>query len=177
MPQIEIKVFGTEDLIAKIMKLKGFTASPGFQALMHEAGDAYVMLAMRDVPKQSRLLKKSIGYTVTGGAQNPTLTVGVGNNDVKYASYVEYGTNPSVRTARMKRFMHWFQDGSGKTIQIPTGLKGVPQGAMSVFARSVNHPGTPPRPFFFKHFPVIRARFMLELQRLLEAELNSGPKA
>ncbi len=168
---IEIKLSGTQELIAKFQRLGNFAESPAVRGLMIDAGEAYVGLAVRDVPKQSRLLKKSIAYEVTGGL-NPTLIVGVGDKDVKYAAYVEFGAAPKVRRARVKRFMHWFSNGTGTTLQYPAGMKGVPAGTMSHFRKVVNHPGNSPRPFFFKHFEGIREVFMLEMAKLLADELN-----
>jgi HK97 gp10 family phage protein len=173
-PLVQIQVLGTEELIKRLVALGNLHKSPRMRALFEDAGMAYVVLAQQDAPKDTRELKSGIHHRVTGfGTQYIAVRIGVQGPAARYARFVEEGTKPSVRFPRNRRWMHWYQDAAGKTLQIPYGLKDVPAGARSIFAKKVHHPGTPARPFFFKHMPVIRGRLLAGIDRLM-AEALSG---
>ncbi len=177
----QVILYGTPELMAKLNKLSYFSKSPRMRALLEDAGNAYVLLAQTDVPKQTRFLKSSIHHKVIGwNSDNPGVRVGAGGAGSKYAFYVEVGTRPSIRYARNRRFMHWFMEGA-KTLQVPYSARSerafaasmVTGTAYSVFAKKVKHPGTKPQPFFFKHFPLMATRFMSALARLLDDDMKA----
>ncbi len=181
-PIFTIQVSGTAELIAKLQQLSYLPKSPRMRALLEDAGNAYVVLAMQDVPKATRFLKASINHKVEGwGSDNPGVRIGAGGPGAGYAYYVEVGTRPSVRFARQRRFMHWFMEG-GKTLQVPFGPRGTTAygvsiasgSAESVFAKKVRHPGTRPQPFFFKQMELIGPRFLEALARLINEDMAVG---
>lgn len=172
----EVQVFGTKELVDKIGKVGGYLSSPRFKALLHDAGEAYRLAAWREAPKQSRDLAKSVNAQVHNfGTPNVQLRIGFDQRGSRYARHVEFGTGPSVRMARARRFMHWFTAGpGGKTIQQPWGLKGQSRWT-SHFAKIVRHPGTKAQPFFLKHLAPIRTRLIEIMQKHLDALLKGGP--
>jgi hypothetical protein len=178
MDPIQVRVLGTRELMAKLDRLQTFHRSPRLQALLNDAGQAYVLLAQRAAPKDTHALSRSLHHTVEGfGTPQVKVRVGFDFRASRYAYYVEHGSGPSVRYPRLKKFMHWFSAGpGGKTIQEPWGLKGQ-KGYMSHFARRVNHPGTKPQPFFLKHLEVIRDGFIKGLKQAVDEELQAGGRA
>jgi hypothetical protein len=170
---IQVRVLGTAELLAKIDRLKDFHQSPRLLALFSDAGEAYRILVHRDAPKASRMLVQSFNYQVTGfGTPQIQLRLGFDQRASRYAKYVEEGTSPSVRMARLKRFMFWQTNGR-KTVDIPYGFKGK-KAYTPHFARRVNHPGTKPQPFFLKHLETIRAGMLKSLKQVLDEELRSA---
>lgn len=177
---LQVRVFGTKALTAKIRKIQGFATSPRMRALFEDAGEAYVLLARRDAPKATRMLSRSINHRTEGfGTPRITLKVGFDERSSRWARFVEFGSGPSVRIPRLKRWMHWFSNGEGgKTIQEAHGLQGQ-GGYTSNFRKRVRHPGTRPQPFFLKHLPDIQKRLLQGLKQVLDEEIKSagdGPR-
>lgn len=171
---VKVEIIGTPELMAKLRKMGGFMRSPRLLALCNDAGEAYRILAYQAAPKASRTLASSIGYVVQNfGTPDLQIRVGFDERASRWAQYVEFGAGPSTRTPRIKRWMHWFTGGDGKTIQEPFGMKGQ-DGYTSHFAKKVNHPGTKAQPFFFKHMPLIRDRLVAGIQKIMQEELNSS---
>lgn len=175
----QVRVLGTKVLLAKINKLEGFTKSPRLRGLFEDTGQAYVIRARRDAPRATRMLVASMGHQVTNfGTPHIRLRVGFDNRASRWARYVEFGSGPSVRFPRLKRWMHWFSMGEGgKTIQEPWGLQGQ-GGYTSNFRKHVRHPGTKPNPFFLKHLPEIRKLLLLGIKQAIDEELRAaaGPR-
>lgn len=174
MADVEIRLKGLDQLEAKLAALQGFARSPELLGLMHEAGEAGVGLLMRDVPKRSYQLKKSIGYKIVDwGSPSPAIRFGAGGGKIDYAGYLEFGTAPHQIRPRVKSALSWFRTTGGATKDVPVGLKGMPPGSQ-VFAQSVNHPGIAPRPFFFKNIQRVSARFQKLVGELLAKKLEQS---
>ena len=174
----QVRVVGADNLMAKLNTLESFHRSPKLQALLGDAGEAYVILARRDAPKDTRMLVAAVHHDIQNfGSPLVKLRIGFDERASRWAQYVEFGSNSSVRRPRLKKYMHWFSAGhGGKTIQQPYGLKGQ-DAYYSNFRKVVRHPGTKPQPFFLKHLPFIRDRLLKGMTRLLEDELNAqGPR-
>lgn len=171
---ISVVLFGTPNLIEKLNVLKDFSKSPRFRAALEDAGQAYVLLAREKAPKASRTLVSSIGHEIRNfGTPEVQLRIGFDNRASRWARHVEFGTGPSSRVPRTKKYMHWFTDGpGGKTIQEPWGMRGQ-NGYTSNFAKWVMHPGTKAQPFFLEHLPNIRNRLIRALHRIMNEELNT----
>jgi hypothetical protein len=174
-PIVQVQVFGTQELMAKLQKLQNFMKSPRLKALCNDAGEAYRLLAYQAAPKDTRTLAASIGYLVENfGTPDLKIKIGFDERASRWAQFVEFGSGESTRYPRMKRWMHWFTQGDGKTVQTAVyGLDGV-GGYKSHFAKKVKHPGTKAQPFFFKHMPTIREKLVRGLQRLIQEELDSA---
>ena len=174
MNSFEIRINGTDALMSKLNKLQNFTKSQQFRACLEDAGQAYVILAHRDAPRDTHMLAKSYHHRVEGFG-TPTVKVRIGSAGPasRYAWYVENGTKASVRTPRLARLMFWYSAGpGGKTIKVPYGLGKT--GYTSNFRRVVRHPGTPAIPHFLKHLPTIRAALLRQMTRVLNEELSSA---
>lgn len=168
----DVRFTGAYSLKARLDRLRDFTKSDRFRALLHGAGEAYVILARRDAPKQTRVLANSLFHRVENfGTPQITLRIGFNDPGSRYAAYVERGASASIRVPRLRRYMHWFTSSSGKTIPQPHGLKGQ-TGYTSHYARRVRHPGVRPRPFFMKHLPFIRERLLKGVANALNEELG-----
>lgn len=175
MDAFQVRFLGSKALLAKIGKLEGFTRSPRLLAIFKDAGEAYVLRARAAAPKASRMLVSALGHQVRNfGTPHISLKVGFDERASRWASYIEFGSGPSVRVPRLKRWMHWFSAGQGgKTIQQPYGLQG--QGAYySNFRSWVKHPGTKPQPFFLKHLHSIRNTLVREIKRAIDEELRAS---
>jgi hypothetical protein len=72
--------------------------------------------------------------------------VGILQAKAKYASFVENGTKPHRIVVRRKKALHW------------------EDGGVHYFAKSVNHPGTAPRPFMGPAY--------LKAERVLERDIE-----
>lgn len=169
----QVRVFGTENLMAKLNTLESFHRSPKLRALLEDGGEAYVILARRDAPKNTRMLVAAMHHEVRNfGTPLVQLRIGFDERASRWAQYVEFGSNSSIRRPRLKKYMHWFSAGhGGKTIQQPYGLKGQ-DAYYSNFRRVVRHPGNKAIPFFLKHLPFIRDRLLNGMVRILNEEMN-----
>ncbi len=184
----EMKLFGSDELMAKLQALQGYFQGDVFKGVLNDAGQMYVNLAKRDAPISKSpgatglvaggSLRNSINYQVQEfGTPNVTLRVGAGGPGARYASYVEEGTRDSIRVAVNARMMHWVEDGVGRTVNIPfTGRGGAPSGWVDVYAAQVWHPGTRPQPFFFKHADNVANRLIMAIQRTINAEFAKQTK-
>ena len=174
---IQVKVFGTPQIMAKLDAIKGFSSSPQFRAILEDTGEAYVLLARQAAPKETRTLAASINKTIENfGTPRPRIRIGIDQRASRWAHYVERGSGPSSRIARVKKYMHWFTDGAGgKTIQMPYGMKGQ-TGFTSNFAKWVMHPGTKAQPFFFQHLEKIVNKLRTAIHRSLNKIIGEkGP--
>jgi hypothetical protein len=172
---IEVRLSGGKEMLEKLKAAQGYLASRRFLGMLNDAGQAYVLLAWKDAPKQSRLLARSLTHVVeNAGTSAVRLRVG---SWAKYAAHVEFGTGSSPRSAVNRRWMQWFTSGpGGKTIQEPSGMRGQ-KGYTSVFAKHVQHPGTKPQPFFLKHLPTIGGRLFAMILSDLKKIMSGGPAA
>ena len=71
-----------------------------------------------------------------------------------YASHVEFGTRPHIIVPKNKRFLHWKVSGK------------------SIFAKKVNHPGTPPRNYLRGAWAAIRPRVPKIAKAVIEQHLR-----
>lgn len=179
-----VEVFGTPALMKKLNALKGFLQSPAFRSVLEDTGQNYVDLAKRAAPVSRSpgatglvaggALRGSINYAIQNfGTNFVTVQVGAGGPGARYAMYVEFGTEPSMRVPINKRFMHWIEDGAGRTVNFPW-VPGAtyPQGGgwNDKFRSFVWHPGTRAQPFFFQHLPIVTDRLMRALARTINSE-------
>lgn len=183
-----VKVFGSEELMAKLRAIGNFFGGDTFQGILNDAGQAYVNYAKADAPISRSpgatglvaggQLRNSINYRITEfGTPKVTLEVGAGGPGAGYAQYVEEGTRDSVRMAVNKKTMFWMEDGAGRTVNIPwVGPPPAGSGWTSHFRKVVWHPGTRAQPFFFKHANNISNRLIMAIQRAINAEFNAQRK-
>ena len=172
MAQVEVKLYGTPELLKKMQNVQGFFQNPKLLSILTDAKDAYVLLAQIDVPKRTRFLRSSIHGVVEGfGTTDPRVRVGAGGAGAGYAKWVEEGTKPHPIFPIRRKWLHWFEDGSGASVPIPYGVGGTDK-YNSRFSKGVQHPGTAAQPFFYKQMRIIGPRLTQALSRLLGEEMN-----
>jgi HK97 gp10 family phage protein len=109
--------------IAEALRRTGRDADATTQRTLIEAANFLVVEMQVRVPVDSGKLRDSIGVRIEG----TTIRVGP---DVPYATYVEFGTRP--HEIKPKK---------------PGGVLAFKVNGQQVYARVVNHPGTPAQPF------------------------------
>jgi len=183
-----VQIYGNQELIKKMEYLGGFISSPRFRAVLNDAGQYYVDRAKASAPISRNpgsrgliaggALRSSINYDIQNfGTYAVTLRVGAGGPGARYASYVEFGTEPHGPILPVRaQAMHWMEDGAGRSVNFNV-YKGrtTPKNWSDVFAKSITqHPGTRAQPFFFEHLQPTVDRLMMALQRVLTEQMNRG---
>lgn len=170
--EFRIEIVGLPEIAAKMDRLRGFLTSPKLRAALEDTKDAFVLLAQLAVPKRSRLARASIHGDVKGfGTEDVHIRWGAGGAGSAYVQFIEEGTKPHPITPRNRRWLHWYEDSLGSTVDVPYGLRGM-EGYTQKFRKHVSHPGSPAQPFFFVQLPKVSSRLLLTLQRLMGEELN-----
>ena len=90
-------------------------------------------------------LRSSIIYQFSPNGLGSTVRV-----EVDYAPHVEFGTRPHTILPKRGRFLAFKPSGSNKY----------------VFARKVEHPGSPPKPFFYNTWEQVQKNFINDLRKL-----------
>jgi len=104
----------------------------------HQAADEMVEYAQAFVPKKSGKLRDSIVATPPGQVP-PSYSQGGGHAPVPQGAYAVSAGNTAVRYAHLVEF----------------GTKPHPQGGMF---KGTQHPGTPPSPFFWPSYRLVRRK-------------------
>ena len=108
-------------------------------AILRRYSETAASTASRYAPKRTRRLATSIRYRREGDL---SYTVG---SDLKYASFVEYGTKP-----------HVIKPTSAKVLAFPLQSR-------KVFTKSVNHPGSAEKPYLRPALREVEPRLKAEL--------------
>lgn len=182
---VEVVLIGSQELMKKIEYFGNFLSSIEFRSILEDAGQLYVDLAKQAAPISRNpgatgltaggALRGSINYTVENfGSDAAQVRVGAGGPGARYAMYVEFGTEPSMRVPINKTVMHWVEDGAGRTVQFPwvAGAKYPAGGGWTdKFRQFVWHPGTRAQPFFFQQMPIVADRLTMAIQRAIETRI------
>lgn len=124
---MSVEIHGAES-IYKVMTSIGQGARPRMLVTMRKIGmrmSAYVKerkLSGDPIHRRTGRLRRSIHSVSSYTAASVSSSTGT---NVKYAKYLEFGTNPHVILPVRAKMLSWMQDGR------------------RVFARKVNHPGNP----------------------------------
>lgn len=134
----------------RLLKKLGMLHPALFEAIEkanHQAADEMVELAQAFVPTKSGKLKNSIVATPPGQVP-PSYSQGAAAGPVPQGAYAVSAGNSEVRYAHL---VEW-------------GTKPHPQGGMF---KGTEHPGTPPRTFFWNSYRIIRKKHRGRLGRAL----------
>lgn len=156
------KFTGLKSLQAKLKRIPIEARSAIKQALA-ESADEIVAMQRNLAPKKSRALEESIVATFGDGSvpkyaafqsrsgrktiksNDPDLSVTItaGNNKVRYAHLVEFGTKAHVIKAKNAKAM----------------------GKDGIFGTKVDHPGAEAKPFFYPAYRALRKRVKGRISR------------
>lgn len=121
--QISINIQGLDELVSKVAEFSESALELVQGAMLDSATENIVAVAKSLAPRRTGALADSI--EAQAGGQGEILIVA----DKSYAAFMEYGTQPHIIEAKNASALHWTKDGQ------------------DFFAKSVQHPGTKPRPF------------------------------